>query len=315
VIRQLSSSTLTQEYQRVVNSRKISSDDKQLLSNYMDLLNQFNKSLQASVPVATMCSTQNFSYDANAINSNSDALCSAYSTLITASLACGVTRIASWYQGSHYLLTRNANGQKQYFGTDWHPESHLCSEKYTTQMEAHAKKVAELMIKMDQWKEADGSTLLDNSLVYWGHFMSSGDHNVTQMPVVVAGGAQGMLRTGAHIDYRQRDANNRPNIPAEGNARISQAGSSTVYWDHMIGRPYNNLLTTFANAMGLDYTDYEKFGQVGIGDYDPYKIVYTINGQAITRNVNPGGRNRGNYMKFMDSDAKKRAPLPYFYKG
>jgi hypothetical protein len=312
----LSSSALVEEYKRVANSNKISTDDKHLLNNYMDLLSQLNKSLQSSA--SNTCQPNVATFNADAVSKSNEALCSAYSRLVVAALACGVTRVASWYLGAHFHVGRNANGALErgiIDGQDWHPHAHALDEGYSTYMDWHGKRVAELLVAMDQWNEADGKTLLDNSLVYYGSFMATGIHTMHSMPVLLAGGAGGKIRTGLHIDYRQRNSANMPYIrpvryPTFTKTKVKSSDPDVVA-EIFIGRPYNHLLTTIATTMGLTPQDYEKFGQKGIGDYDPYTIRF----QGNSMQVSPGGSNRADYLKFIDTDEKKRAVLPYLYMG
>ena len=50
--------------------------------------------------------------------------------------------------------------------------------------------------------EADGSTLLDNTLVLWGSELASPNvHSFDRMPFVLAGGRK-FLRTGRYVDYQ-----------------------------------------------------------------------------------------------------------------
>ena len=62
------------------------------------------------------------------------------------------------------------------------------------------------------------------------------------------------------------------------------------------GRPLNNLLITLFQVMGLGPSDYERNGQAGFGDYEI-------------------GGNSAKYRQYHDTDARRRAPLPYLYLG
>lgn len=57
-----------------------------------------------------------------------------------------------------------------------------------------------LLEKMDAVMEPNGMTLLDNSLVLWiSEFGSGQNHEMTNLPVVIAGGAQGKIKTNRHL--------------------------------------------------------------------------------------------------------------------
>lgn len=66
----------------------------------------------------------------------------------------------------------------------------------------HTARLARFLEKMDAVREADGSSLLDNSMVVYCSAISDGNrHNHDDLPVILAGGAGGVVRTGRHIVY------------------------------------------------------------------------------------------------------------------
>ena len=74
-------------------------------------------------------------------------------------------------------------------------------------------------------KEADGSSMLDNTLVLWVNELARGNaHSHDKMPYVLAGGAAGALRTGRFLTYK--------------------------------GTPHNNLLVSCMNLMGVPGTTF-----------------------------------------------------------
>ncbi|MBL8951114.1 MAG: DUF1552 domain-containing protein [Myxococcaceae bacterium] len=67
----------------------------------------------------------------------------------------------------------------------------------------YGKQFKTLLDKMDAVVEPNGKTLLDNSLVLWlSEFGDGGAHSSTNLPVVLAGGLQGALRTNRYINLR-----------------------------------------------------------------------------------------------------------------
>lgn len=86
----------------------------------------------------------------------------------------------------------------------------------------HMEQFVYLVEKMDNIKEADGSTLLDNTIFTYGSGLGDGaTHQYTDLPTIVAGSGGGHLITGKHL-----------NMPD--------------------GTPLANLWLTQANLMGLD---------------------------------------------------------------
>jgi hypothetical protein len=62
-------------------------------------------------------------------------------------------------------------------------------------------KVAELCAKLDAIEEADGLSVLDNSIVLYAGCMHGGNHWCDDLPVALIGGAGGVLRTDQHIEF------------------------------------------------------------------------------------------------------------------
>lgn len=68
----------------------------------------------------------------------------------------------------------------------------------------HVSILAYMIEKMMVVEEADGKTMLDNSMVLYGSGISDGDrHDHVNLPVIVLGKGGGTLRTGQHRKYRQ----------------------------------------------------------------------------------------------------------------
>jgi hypothetical protein len=93
----------------------------------------------------------------------------------------------------------------------------------------HARQVKYFLDKLSGYSEGAG-TVLDNTVVVWMNSMSNGNaHTSRDMPVVLAGGLGGYLKTGAFVDVRDPSG-----------AR----------------KPHNMLLTTFLNGMGVGETHF-----------------------------------------------------------
>lgn len=64
------------------------------------------------------------------------------------------------------------------------------------------EQVAYVLERMNSIKEADGSTLLDNSMVLFGAGISDGNrHNHDDLPIIMAGSAGGSFKTGRHVKF------------------------------------------------------------------------------------------------------------------
>jgi len=67
----------------------------------------------------------------------------------------------------------------------------------------HARIFGEFLARLAATKDADGSTLLDNSIMVYGAGMGDGDiHNQWNIPVALIGGGGGLIKGGRHIEYK-----------------------------------------------------------------------------------------------------------------
>jgi hypothetical protein len=90
-------------------------------------------------------------------------------------------------------------------------------------------KLAEFLEKLKATKDGDGN-LLDNSMVYWGSGMSNGNqHDRSNPPAVIVGGAQGRLKGNRHVMAKQDEptANLLLAMAHLAGAEIDSLGAST----------------------------------------------------------------------------------------
>lgn len=68
----------------------------------------------------------------------------------------------------------------------------------------YMERFARFLSQLDQMKEPDGTSVLDNSMIVYGCAIGDGNlHNHDQLPVVVAGGGGGTLQPGRHVLLRE----------------------------------------------------------------------------------------------------------------
>jgi hypothetical protein len=67
----------------------------------------------------------------------------------------------------------------------------------------HAQRFAELLDALAGYPEGSGS-LLDNTMVVWVSSLATGNHLTSNMPVVIAGGGAGKIRTNRYVSYQGR---------------------------------------------------------------------------------------------------------------
>ena len=94
------------------------------------------------------------------------------------------------------LIPGTAGGHHEFSHHQDKPEKY---EPYTKINRWHTEQLAYLMDKLAGIKEGEG-TVLDNSMIMFGSSMSDGNrHDPSNLPIVLAGGAGGRIKTGRHI--------------------------------------------------------------------------------------------------------------------
>ncbi len=156
--------------------------------------------------------------------------------LMTAALACDLTRVASFQYsiGDNDGTTYSWLGHTvAHHGMTHAPDSDTATWASVAQIyNWYATKFGELLDRLAAVKEGAG-TMLDNTLVVWGSELGKGNsHSFAQVPFVLAGGAGGALRPGRFLQY-----------PA--------------------GTQHNRLLVAIAQAMGV--TGVDKIGSTDAG--------------------------------------------------
>lgn len=231
---QVVTNSVYEDYRRVINNQKVSSDDRKRLDDYMQLLSQAEKKLgvratQTGGVCAAPASAASLPKDYTQYPS-SDYIYAAFRDLMTAALACGMTKLAML---NHMLLgndfLRDGTGNDKFHDCAHNPDGQKYGFPAVNMNRYLYDHNARFLKQLDSVMDTNGNTLLDNTIVYMGNDDSTGAHQLYDMPVLLAGG-KGVLRTDMMIDYRSK---------TKGPAGI------------MLGRPYNNLLVTLFKSLGL----------------------------------------------------------------
>ncbi len=127
-----------------------------------------------------------------------EAACDANAQLMALALKCDLTRVISFMAGS------GGSGQ-QILGTgdDYHLGIGHAEKlpEFEQVVKWEMKKLGEFLSLLEGTVEADGSTLLDNVVVFSSSEICEGNrHNHDNMPVILAGGLGGKLRPGNTVD-------------------------------------------------------------------------------------------------------------------
>ncbi|MGI9244541.1 MAG: DUF1552 domain-containing protein [Verrucomicrobiales bacterium] len=157
--------------------------------------------------------------------------------LMVVALQSGLTNVATFMVGPERWDT-----PYQFEGLFDKPRSHHGMSHNQTKMiddllkvdRFHMQQYVYLLEKMDTIKEADGSSLLDNTLFTYGSGLGDGStHQYNDLPIIVGGSGGGRFKTGQHI-----------NMPE--------------------GTPLANLWLTQARAMGLPIDRFaDSTGEIG----------------------------------------------------
>ncbi|MEO8904507.1 MAG: DUF1552 domain-containing protein [Polyangiaceae bacterium] len=206
-------------------SAKLGPSDKQKLSDHLDMIRQMEASLAAPSGGGTSCVVppmptigDNAVTSSTASGSGVDVTATlvpqkgqAMVDLLVASLACDLTRVGTMiWADSEAKFIMDFDPLKL---PDYH---HAYQHEHGFQPDAlnkiytwYAQNFAYLLQKLDAVKEADGTTLLDNTLVVWVTEIQKPDtHGQTNVPYVLAGKAQGRVRPGRWLQVKSGTPNN-----------------------------------------------------------------------------------------------------------
>jgi hypothetical protein len=161
--------------------------------------------------------------------------------LMALALQCDLTRVVTFISGQSA-----SNRTFSFIGV---PDAHhqLSHHQFNaTQLEKmyqvnawFVEQYANLLLAMDSVIESDGSTLLDNSAVYFASEVSDGNtHSHYELPVLVGGGLGGALALGSHHRFSEAA---RPFVDPSGPQLVLQPG----------GRPMADVFLTLADAFGV----------------------------------------------------------------
>jgi hypothetical protein len=235
------------DYDKIAKGTAIGSEDKLRLTNFMDFISDISRKLNFFTPVSC---AQAPIVPSDYLPVNAEQLHTTNIDMVVAALACGITRVVTLW---NYHWESNLNADKSTF----HGHSHMWNHGDLTNPSAQnyiayntwiGKRVSELMSKLDSFTDPDGKTALDNSIVFWTNEMgNSQTHSCSGMPILVGGSAGGRLRTNLYMDYRMR-----PFLLGPGD-------------NYHYGRPYNEMLVTLLQGMGLTPSEYHRGGYTGFG--------------------------------------------------
>lgn len=263
--------SVLKDFNSLLNHRRISSTDKQRLGDAVQLWRDFEKRLDQN-PALT-CSAPN-------LETSSTSWGDIHRLALDATaiaLSCGMTRTVAYNILQH--------GDKDVDGAYFHGVSHdprdefggTLDLEYIDSCRWRLHLYTHLLGRLDSLKDENQQPLLDSCLVSMMHEYATWAHARLGHTLLVAGGANGRLDTGWHID----------------------AG----------GAPINRFFLTNMMAMGLSLSQIEKGGRAGYGEYSTASISNDQDssfGRAGVNRVYTTARR-----DFFFSATEKRKPFPY----
>jgi hypothetical protein len=253
-----------EDYRRLKSNSKLSSADKQLLEQYVTLVTELQAKLSTTQMLTCTPPASPASMGNNVGTDPTDIATKwrLFLDVVAAAVMCGQTRIVTI--GVHKALGPGPDSanpalfghyhSEDASGGTWHGLAHDFGNPNARRMlkgiNAWITKeiFASLCAKLDV-PAGNGSTFLDQSLIYWGNELGF-NHIAYSVPCLLAGSAGGYLKTGRYLDY----------IDWNGRAFFAQEDGNVIK-----GIPHNQLLVTILQAMGLSPADYERGGQKGYG--------------------------------------------------
>ncbi len=246
------------DYQRLRESPRLSTVDKQRLADHLDRIDELQRKINVVVSCGEVERPEGSSSDEYQ-NSTFGVDPAAHrrfwqlmNDVIAVAFSCDTCRIASMKVGDIFSD----------FSGNWHENvAHQARLPDGVAQEiiasAHQRFFSDVFVdlaaKLDAILDSEGVTVLDTTLVQWTQECGAVTHDPIELPVVTAGSAGGFFSTGSYVDYR--DLDRQAAAPDDGNAVTTH-----------IGLVYNQWLGTVLESMGVPREDFEGGSYGGYGE-------------------------------------------------
>lgn len=179
--------------------QKLGTTDRAKLDEYLTSVQQLERQLQENNTVACEVPARPSG------NQNVTAKARLMSDLMVLAFQCDITRVQTFM-----LENAASNRRYDFLGIDQghHELSHHQSlqsnyDKLKIIDHWEVQQFAYLLEKLKSTRDVEGQPLLDSTMAFFSSEISDGNrHNHTNMPVLLAGRANGYFATGRHIRYR-----------------------------------------------------------------------------------------------------------------
>jgi hypothetical protein len=211
---------------------RLTSDDKARLDAHLTGIRSMEQQLTSSASACTPPAVPP-TLDPNDMT-NFPAIGKLQMDMMLLALSCGMTNVATfmWANADSWQYYPFAGANEEHHGTSHCDDSDSANVNNLVLMNTwQAQQVTYMLDQLAATQEADGSTMLDNTVLLWGNELGVGNtHSYKNIPWMLAGGAGGYFKTGRFLQY--------PDVP------------------------HNNLLVSVCNAMG--FSDVTTFGIPGV---------------------------------------------------
>jgi hypothetical protein len=207
-------------------TKRLGTEDRHKVQLHLDAVRSIEKQL-AGGAVTASCKPPTVEAGVDfKLDDNLPKLITAEHDLITAALACGLTRVATFAFADAenydiYFPFLGIARQGIEFPTRHHHDiSHRPGDQNVDKIKVEnwiISQFAGLLDKLSAVPEGNG-TLMDNTVVLWMNSLNSGfGHSVLKLPMIIAAGANTGLRTGGRLMELNKEAHNKI-LAALGNA-------------------------------------------------------------------------------------------------
>ncbi len=152
------------------------------------------------------------SYGKNTATYDKGAHADAMNDLIVMAFQCDLTRIVTYMlEDERSEFTYDHVPRRKFSATASTPDNGMCGNYHGSQHGSQDEfatiswwnvgKVAELATKLDAIEEANGASILDNTVIFLGGCMHGSNHSCDRLPTALIGGGGGKLQTDQHVVY------------------------------------------------------------------------------------------------------------------
>ncbi len=250
----------------VQSSARLSSADVTRLNQHMQMLSTLETQLSATLACAAppTPASDNSILGRYGSAPNPGKWGQLYADVVAAAFACNASRVGVFGFGD---TSGFSPGYASSGNTDWHQQ---CAHKWFLDqpqgwlVESYQGFFEQVFLylaaALDGLTDANGQTVLDNSLVVWGQECSMETHAQTGIQTVTLGSAAGAMNTGLYCDYRQNGQTaNRSQFSPYNDAGGASAGASAAIASYVTypGLLWDQWLATQLLAMGVPASEWE----------------------------------------------------------